>query len=211
MVFAFIASIGVVLAAVYALRLYIRSMHNRTGPAVTSFEMSVRDALVLVPLVLVIVAFALKPQAALDHAEPSVKRVVAPRAAGGRRAAGRDGGAPVIVAQVQGPEIDWAALSPLVALTAGACLVLLPGLARARVVRTRAVPVLALVTLAATAGLAIWQWNENESIIEGALAMDDFTLGLTLLFCAAGIGTVLLSWRSAAAPRPARASTTRCC
>ena len=29
--------------------------------------------------------------------------------------------------------------------------------------------------------------------------MDDFTRGLTLLFCAAGIGTVLLSWRSAAA------------
>ena len=31
---AFIASIGVVLAAVYVLRLYIRAMHNRTGPAV---------------------------------------------------------------------------------------------------------------------------------------------------------------------------------
>src|SRR5215216_6086780 len=29
--------------------------------------------------------------------------------------------------------------------------------------------------------------------------MDDFTRGLTLLFCAAGMGTVLLSWRSAAA------------
>ena len=59
MVFAFIASIGVVLASVYALRMYIRSMHNRTGPAVTSFEMSLRDGLVLVPLILAIVAFAL--------------------------------------------------------------------------------------------------------------------------------------------------------
>jgi NADH-quinone oxidoreductase subunit M len=78
MVFAFIGSLGVVLAAVYALRLYIRAMHNRTGPAVTSFEISVRDGLVLVPLVLAIVAFALKPQAALDHAEPAVKRAVAP-------------------------------------------------------------------------------------------------------------------------------------
>jgi NADH-quinone oxidoreductase subunit M len=88
-VFAFIASIGVVLAAVYALRLYIRAMHNRTGPAVTSFEMSVRDGLVLVPLVLAIVAFALKPQAALDHAEPSVKRAVAPvlQAGGSQQAA----------------------------------------------------------------------------------------------------------------------------
>jgi NADH-quinone oxidoreductase subunit M len=88
-VFAFIASIGVVLAAVYALRFYIRSMHNRTGAAVTSFEMSVRDGLVLVPLVLVIVAFALKPQVALNHAEPSVKRAVAPvlQASGAQQAA----------------------------------------------------------------------------------------------------------------------------
>jgi NADH-quinone oxidoreductase subunit M len=86
-VFAFIASIGVVLAAVYALRLYIRAMHNRTGPAVTSFEMSLRDGLVLVPLVLVILAFALKPQVALDDSEASVKRAVAPvLQAGGARA-----------------------------------------------------------------------------------------------------------------------------
>ena len=102
-------------------------------------------------------------------------------------------------AQAKGPEIDWAALSPVVALTAGACLVLMLGLFRARVVRTRAVPVLALLSLAVTVGLAIWQWNENASIIEGALAMDDFTRALTLLFCAAGAGTVLLAWRGAAA------------
>jgi len=50
-------------------------------------------------------------------------------------------------AQAKAPEIDWAALAPVVALTAGACLVLLLGLARARFVRTRAVPVLALITL----------------------------------------------------------------
>jgi len=88
-VFAFVASIGVVLASVYALRLYIRAMHNRTGPAVTSFELSLRDALVLVPLVLAIVAFAVKPQVALDHAEPSVKRAVAPvlQAGGSQQAA----------------------------------------------------------------------------------------------------------------------------
>ena len=85
MVFAFIASIGVVLASVYALRLYIRSMHNRTGPAVTSFDIGLRDAAVLVPLVLAIVAFALYPQQALRDAEPTVKRVVGPslQAAGG--------------------------------------------------------------------------------------------------------------------------------
>ena len=45
----------------------------------------------------------------------------------------------------------------------------------------------------------------------GALAIDDLTLTLTMLFCAAGIAAVLLSWRSRRPPRPARASTTRCC
>jgi NADH-quinone oxidoreductase subunit M len=89
MVFALIASIGVVLAAVYALRLYIRAMHNRTGPAVTSFEIGVRDAAVLVPLVLAIVAFALYPNQALRDAEPTVKRVVQPtlQAGGAQQAA----------------------------------------------------------------------------------------------------------------------------
>jgi NADH-quinone oxidoreductase subunit M len=73
---AIIASTGVVLASVYALRMYIRSMHNRVGPKVSSFEISVRDSLVLVPLVLAIVAFAVYPQAALDAGEQAVKSSV---------------------------------------------------------------------------------------------------------------------------------------
>jgi NADH-quinone oxidoreductase subunit M len=74
---AIIASTGVVLASVYALRMYIRSMHNRVGPKVNSFEISVRDSLVLVPLVLAIVAFAVYPQAALDAGNQAVKSAVA--------------------------------------------------------------------------------------------------------------------------------------
>jgi NADH-quinone oxidoreductase subunit M len=70
---AIIASTGVILASVYALRMYIRSMHNRQGPAVTSFDLSLRDAVVIVPLVLAIVAFALFPQRALDAGEPAVQ------------------------------------------------------------------------------------------------------------------------------------------
>ena len=87
MVFAFVASIGVVLASVYALRMYIRAMHNRTGPAVTSFEMSLRDGLVLVPLVLAVVAFAVYPQGALKDSEQAVKAANAPVVAAGGRAA----------------------------------------------------------------------------------------------------------------------------
>ncbi len=78
MAFSFIAALGVVLASVYALRMYIRSMHNRTGAAVESFEMTLRDGVVLVPLILAIVAFALHPAQALDDAEPAVKSAVRP-------------------------------------------------------------------------------------------------------------------------------------
>jgi NADH-quinone oxidoreductase subunit M len=77
-VIAFIASLGVILASVYALRMYIRSMHNRVGPAVESFELSARDALVLVPLVLAIIAFAVYPQQAVKAGEPAVKAVSKP-------------------------------------------------------------------------------------------------------------------------------------
>src|SRR3954464_8620083 len=70
---ALIASIGVVLASVYALRMYIRSMHNRVGPKVTSFELRLLDGVVLVPLVLCVLAFALYPQKALDSGQVAVK------------------------------------------------------------------------------------------------------------------------------------------
>jgi NADH-quinone oxidoreductase subunit M len=73
---AFVASLGVILASVYALRMYIRSVHNRVGPRVASFDMTVRDGLVLVPLVLVILAFALYPQLALDSGEAAVRSTV---------------------------------------------------------------------------------------------------------------------------------------
>ena len=75
---AIIAFTGVVMASVYALRLFIRSMHNRVGKGVLSREISVRDGAVLVPLVLVILALALYPQLALHRSEGSVRAAVAP-------------------------------------------------------------------------------------------------------------------------------------
>jgi NADH-quinone oxidoreductase subunit M len=80
---AVIASLGVILASVYALRLYIRAMHNRTGPVVTSFEMRLTDGLVIVPLILAILAFALYPQQALEHGEPAVKASLRPALSAG--------------------------------------------------------------------------------------------------------------------------------
>ena len=100
---------------------------------------------------------------------------------------------------MKSPAIDWAAISPLVALTAGACLVLMVGLLRPAFVRTALVPGLSVATLGVACGLGVWQWGENTSVMEGALAIDDLTLALLMVFAFAGVATVLLSARSLAA------------
>jgi NADH-quinone oxidoreductase subunit N len=102
-------------------------------------------------------------------------------------------------AHLKGPHIDWAALSPLMALLAGAAIVLLVGLLSARQARTQLVPALSLLALAAAAGLTIWQWNAEKSIVAGALRIDTLALTLNLILVAGGACTVLLAWRSLAA------------
>ncbi|MDQ3677943.1 MAG: NADH-quinone oxidoreductase subunit N [Actinomycetota bacterium] len=103
---------------------------------------------------------------------------------------------------VSGPHIDFAGLSPLVAVFGGALIVLMLGLMRSRFARETLVPALSIVTLAVALGCGIWQWGERTDLIAGALRLDELTLLLTFLFCVAGIGTVLLSWRHVA-PREA--------
>ena len=73
-------------------------------------------------------------------------------------------------------------------------------------------PALTLVALGAALGLTIWQWNDEKSIVSGALRIDDLSLVLNLILIAGGACTVLLAWRSLARPRkPRTASATRCC
>jgi NADH-quinone oxidoreductase subunit M len=75
---AIIAFSGVIMASVYALRLFIRTMHNRVGGSVSSREISLLDGAVLAPLVAVILFLAFDPQFALHRSEGSVKAAVAP-------------------------------------------------------------------------------------------------------------------------------------
>jgi NADH-quinone oxidoreductase subunit M len=75
---AILAFTGVVMASVYALRLFIRAMHNRVGPRVHSREIGLLDGVVLVPLVAVILFLAVYPQLALHRSEGSVKAALAP-------------------------------------------------------------------------------------------------------------------------------------
>jgi NADH-quinone oxidoreductase subunit M len=75
-VFAVIASAGVVLSAVYAIRLFQRSMHNPLGANAHSREMTFVDGLAIVPVVAVIVVLALYPQLILKRSDASVSQSV---------------------------------------------------------------------------------------------------------------------------------------
>jgi NADH-quinone oxidoreductase subunit N len=98
-------------------------------------------------------------------------------------------------AHLKGPHVDFAGLSPLIALLGGAVVVLMAGLVGTARFRRHAVPALALASLGAALGLTIWQWGSAKSIVSGALRVDDLALALTLILIAGGLCTVLLAWR----------------
>ncbi|MCB0871536.1 MAG: hypothetical protein KDB52_11945, partial [Solirubrobacterales bacterium] len=70
------ASVGVALAAFYALRLYQLAMHNPLPEGSDSREISLRDALVVIPLVAIVVVLAFCPQLILDHSGPATDAIV---------------------------------------------------------------------------------------------------------------------------------------
>jgi NADH-quinone oxidoreductase subunit N len=100
---------------------------------------------------------------------------------------------------LKGPHVDFAGLSPLIALLGGAVIVLLVGLLGSRWIREHVVPTLSLAALGAGAGLTIWQWNAQKSIVAGALRIDDLSLALNFILLVGGAAAVLLAWRSRAA------------
>jgi NADH-quinone oxidoreductase subunit M len=77
-VYALIASAGIVFAAFYGIRLYQRTMHNRMPEGVESREISLRDATALAPLVACVVALALYPGLILERGEGSVELALEP-------------------------------------------------------------------------------------------------------------------------------------
>ncbi len=76
-VLALIASVGIALAAYYALRMYQRSMHNTLPDGATSREMTLREGVVIVPLVACVIAIALYPALITDRGQAAVTRSVA--------------------------------------------------------------------------------------------------------------------------------------
>jgi NADH-quinone oxidoreductase subunit N len=93
------------------------------------------------------------------------------------------------------PHIDYAAVAPVLALTVGLCVVLLSAVFKPL---RRTAPALTLITLATTAGLLIWQWNDPTSLVSGALRLDDLAISMSLIAILTAAFAVLFSIREPA-------------
>ncbi len=93
------------------------------------------------------------------------------------------------------PTIDYAGISPIIALTVGICVVLLSAVFKP--VR-RWGPGLTLVVLATVAGLLIWQWGDPKDLVSGALRIDDLAISISLIAILTAAFCVVLSSREPA-------------
>ena len=67
------------------------------------------------------------------------------------------------IADVAAPDIDYRALSPLLAVVGGSIVVLMVGLLRSRFARETLVPALTALALLTAIGLSIWIWEPGDS------------------------------------------------
>jgi len=93
------------------------------------------------------------------------------------------------------PTIDYAGISPLIALTVGLCVVLLSAVIKPL---KRGAPLLTMIALAAAAGLLIWHWDDPKTLITGALRLDDLAISISLIAILCAGFCVLLSIREQA-------------
>jgi NADH-quinone oxidoreductase subunit M len=85
LVFGLVASTGVALAAVYMIRVFQRSMHNRVPEGSESTELGALDFAAIAPLAAVVVALGVYPQVFLDRSEgATTSRVQAAAEASGQ-------------------------------------------------------------------------------------------------------------------------------
>ena len=96
------------------------------------------------------------------------------------------------------PDVDYAGIAPLIALSAGLCLILVAAVFSGRHQRV-AVSIVTLTTLATAAGLCVWQLGESKDLVAGALRMDDLAMVASLICIACAAFVVPLSWREEAA------------
>jgi NADH-quinone oxidoreductase subunit N len=99
----------------------------------------------------------------------------------------------------QAPDIDYGGISPVIALTAGICVVLIAGIFSARGNRWVSTFLTAAV-LATTAGLLIWQLGEDpRDLVSGALRIDGLAIVASLICIATAAMALPLMLRDPAA------------
>jgi NADH-quinone oxidoreductase subunit M len=76
LVYGLVASVGVVLAAVYMIRLFQRTMHNRPGTAVDSREIDGLDLAAIAPLVALIVTLGVYPNFVTHRTEQATNAAI---------------------------------------------------------------------------------------------------------------------------------------
>src|SRR6201990_2403049 len=94
------------------------------------------------------------------------------------------------------PHVDYAGLASVIALTVGLVVILMSGVFSTT---KRWAPGLAVLTLAATAGLLLWKGDDNISLVAGALRVDNLAISISLIAIASAFTTILLSIRERAA------------
>jgi NADH-quinone oxidoreductase subunit M len=77
LVYGLVASVGVVLAAMYMIRLYQGTMHGRAGPVVESREIGRVDLTAVAPLVAIVIALGLYPHFVLHRTETDTTQAIA--------------------------------------------------------------------------------------------------------------------------------------
>jgi NADH-quinone oxidoreductase subunit M len=89
LVYGLVASVGVVLAAVYTIRVFQRTMHNRAGRAVASREIGRLDLAAVAPLVAVIVALGVYPHFVVERTEGATTAAIEEARGVGQQVAAR--------------------------------------------------------------------------------------------------------------------------
>ena len=152
------------------------------------------------PLVLCILGLALYPNLILSRSEASdpsrgrpdlgerERRRLRPRGPG--RPPTLRGGERAMIAAFAAPHIDYSGLSPVIALTAGICVVL--GTAVFDVPR-RTAPLLTMLVLAVTGARLILEWNDPQDLLSGALRLDDLAISISLICILTAAIALLLS------------------
>jgi NADH-quinone oxidoreductase subunit M len=89
LVYGLVASVGVVLAGVYMIRVFQRTMHNRPGAVVESGEIDGLNLAAVAPLVAVILALAVYPHFVVDRTEPATTAAIQQAQGAGQEVAAR--------------------------------------------------------------------------------------------------------------------------